>query len=138
MFGFLVFLAFLMGLTALTTDCWSQWRSFRGCGRLGLVSSMVLRAGCPSPEGLNRLLKKWWREPQSTSAAKAVTENEPVVAAVNRCATQKQEQNRVFQHSVKPAFLSAFNGTAVSRALPNPFMRPVLELRPSAIGCEVK
>ena len=26
-------------------------------------------------------------------------ENKPVIAAVNRRATQKQEQNRVFQHS---------------------------------------
>jgi hypothetical protein len=40
--------------------------------------------------------------PQSPSAAKAVGENKPFIAAVNRCATQKQEQNRVFQHSVKP------------------------------------
>jgi hypothetical protein len=28
-------------------------------------------------------------------------ENKPVIAAVNGCATQKQEQNRVFQHSVR-------------------------------------
>jgi len=31
------------------------------------------------------------------SAAEAGTENKCVIAAVNRCATQKQEQNRVFQ-----------------------------------------
>jgi hypothetical protein len=30
--------------------------------------------------------------------------NKPVIAAVNRCATQKQEHSRVFQQSVKPAF----------------------------------
>jgi len=33
------------------------------------------------------------------AAAKAVDENKPVIAAVNRCATQKQEQNRFFQQS---------------------------------------
>ncbi|MGA7081311.1 MAG: hypothetical protein WBQ43_16280 [Terriglobales bacterium] len=31
------------------------------------------------------------------SAAKAGIENEAFIAAVNRCATQKQEQNRGFQ-----------------------------------------
>jgi hypothetical protein len=36
------------------------------------------------------------------SAAEAGTENKPAIAAVNRCATQKQDQNRVFQQSVKP------------------------------------
>jgi len=35
--------------------------------------------------------------PQSPSAAEAGTENKPVIAAVNRCATQKQ--NRVFQQT---------------------------------------
>jgi hypothetical protein len=34
--------------------------------------------------------------PQSPSAAKAVAENMPVIAAVNRCATQKQEQIEFF------------------------------------------
>jgi hypothetical protein len=42
------------------------------------------------------LLKNSWRALQSPSAAKAVAEK-PVIAAVNRCATQRQEQNRVFQ-----------------------------------------
>jgi hypothetical protein len=37
---------------------------------------------------------------KSPSAAKAGTENRPVIAAVNRCATQKQERNRVFQRTV--------------------------------------
>jgi hypothetical protein len=39
------------------------------------------------------------------AAAKAVAENKPVIAAVNRCATQKLEQNRVFQQSVKPRLI---------------------------------
>jgi hypothetical protein len=33
---------------------------------------------------------------EGPSAAKADIENMAVIAAVNRCATQKQEQNRVF------------------------------------------
>jgi len=37
-----------------------------------------------------------------TSAAKAVAEDNLVIAAVNRCATQNQEQNPVFQQLVKP------------------------------------
>ena len=57
------------------------------------------------PQRLNRLLKNSWSGPQSPSAAKAVAENEPLIAAVNRCATQEQEQNRVFQHSVKPGLI---------------------------------
>jgi hypothetical protein len=35
------------------------------------------------------------------SAAKAGTDNKALIAAVNRCATQRQEQNLVFQQSVK-------------------------------------
>jgi hypothetical protein len=38
--------------------------------------------------------------PQLPSAAEAGTENEPVIAAVNRCAAQNQTQNRVFQQSL--------------------------------------
>jgi hypothetical protein len=66
------------------------------------------------------LLKNSWRAPQSPPAAKAVTENKPVIAAVNRCATQKQEQNLVFQHSVKPAFFQALNGTVETVPCPKP------------------
>jgi hypothetical protein len=33
------------------------------------------------------------------AAAKAGTENRALIAAVNRCATQKREQNRVFQQT---------------------------------------
>jgi hypothetical protein len=47
------------------------------------------------------LLKISWRAPQSPSAAKAVVENKPVIAAVNRCATQKQEQKKA---RTKPSF----------------------------------
>jgi len=53
-------------------------------------------AGRGSPQRLNRLLKNSWRAPQSPSAAKAVAENKSVIAAVNRCATQKQEQIEFF------------------------------------------
>jgi len=47
----------------------------------------------PLAARLNRVLKNSWCTAQSPSAAKAVDENKPVIAAVNRCATQKQEQN---------------------------------------------
>jgi hypothetical protein len=67
---------------------------------------------------LNRLLKNSWSAPQPPSAAKAVAENKPVIAAVSRCATQKQEQNRVFQRNCEAAIdFSGSCGTAGSRAL---------------------
>jgi hypothetical protein len=54
--------------------------------------------------GLNgtaeQLAEKVHSVPQS--AAKADTENTPVIAAVNRCATQNQVQRRVFLQLVKP------------------------------------
>ena len=53
------------------------------------------------PAGAKQIVEEW-RAPESPSAAKAVAENRLVIATVNRCATQKQKQNRVFQHSVKP------------------------------------
>jgi hypothetical protein len=39
---------------------------------------------------------------QRPSVAKANAESQPVIAAVNRCATQKRRQSRVFLHSVPP------------------------------------
>jgi hypothetical protein len=75
------------------------------------------------------LLKNSWSAPQPPSAAKAVAENKVVIAAVNRCATQKQEQNRVFQHSVKPAFFQALSGTA--GAVPYP--KPIYETGPRTV-----
>jgi hypothetical protein len=36
------------------------------------------------------------------SAAKAVDENKPFIAAVNRCATQNQVEHRVFPQPLKP------------------------------------
>src|SRR5260370_22517944 len=48
----------------------------------------------------------------------AVAENEGRIAAVNRCATQKQEQNRVFPQSVKPALLFS---RLRARLKPRPF-----------------
>ena len=52
------------------------------------------------------------------SAAKAVTENKRVIAAVNRYATQKQEQNRVFQQAVKPC---PFKATSSCTTTPLPY-----------------
>ena len=54
------------------------------------------------PQRLNSLLKNSLCAPQSPSAAKASTENRTLIAAVNRCATQKQELDRVFQQTLKP------------------------------------
>jgi hypothetical protein len=45
---------------------------------------------------LKRLRKGPFRSRTVTSAAEADTENKPVIAAVNRCATQNQVQDRVF------------------------------------------
>ena len=50
-------------------------------------------------------LKNPWALRSRPSAAKAGTENRTFTAAVNRCATQKQEPSRVFQQSVKPLLI---------------------------------
>jgi hypothetical protein len=44
----------------------------------------------------NRLRKKCLPRRSVTSAAKAGAENKTVIAAVNRCATQKKSANRTF------------------------------------------
>jgi hypothetical protein len=41
-----------------------------------------------NPSAAKQFAENSWYVPQSTSAAKAEGENKPVVAAVNRCATQ--------------------------------------------------
>jgi hypothetical protein len=46
--------------------------------------------------GPSRLRKKYFLAGRVTSVAEANVENRLVVAAVNRCATQNQEQRRVF------------------------------------------
>ena len=46
---------------------------------------------------LNSLRKKCFPRRSVTSAAKAGAENKLVIAAVNRCATQKQEQTEFFR-----------------------------------------
>ena len=50
---------------------------------------------------LNRLLKTSVARRVPPAAAKAGTENKAFIAAVNRCTTQKQDQNRVFQQTVE-------------------------------------
>jgi hypothetical protein len=79
-----------------------EGHGFGACGKTP-VSYQGMPSGIPQVAEIGllyRLVKNSWRGPQSPSAAKAVAENTPLIAAVNRCATQKQEQNRVFQHSV--------------------------------------
>ncbi|MGA9417450.1 MAG: hypothetical protein WBV60_22375 [Terriglobales bacterium] len=64
---------------------------------------------------LKSLRKKCHLPPRFTAAAKAVVENKPDIAAVNRCATQKQDQNRVFPQAVKPCpFKAASNCTTTA------------------------
>jgi hypothetical protein len=53
--------------------------------------------------GFNSLWKKCFPRRSVTSAAKAGAENKPFIAAVNRCATQKQARTRVFSQAVKAA-----------------------------------
>jgi hypothetical protein len=59
------------------------------------------------PQRLERLHlggcgKTSFRIESVTSAAEAVDENKPVIAAVNRCATQKQMQCQVFPQAAGP------------------------------------
>jgi hypothetical protein len=49
---------------------------------------------------LCRLQKKYLPRCSRTSAAKAGSENKPVIAAVNHCATQNQVQHRLFSQAV--------------------------------------
>src|ERR1700730_18034614 len=60
-----------------------------------------------------------------SAAFEAGTANQPVITAVNRCATQKQNQNRVFRQAVQPPSVnrrgsrfieSTFSATAPSLA----------------------
>jgi hypothetical protein len=53
--------------------------------------------------GFYRLLKNSCNAQHLPSAAEAVTGNRSFIAAVNRCATQKQEQRLVFQRTVLAA-----------------------------------
>ena len=46
-----------------------------------------------------------------TSAAKACVENKPVIAAINRCATQNQVRYRVFPRTVIVLFPKNFGGS---------------------------
>jgi hypothetical protein len=70
--------------------------------------------------------------PQSSLAAQASTENWTLIAAVNRCATQKQEQDRVVQQtSVRRRGCSSWhvklNSTLLQTALRADFALPLAE-----------
>ena len=56
-------------------------------------------------QALSRLLKESVARRVVSSAAEAGTEKGPVIAAVNRCATQKQPPSRFSQQPAKPWFL---------------------------------
>jgi hypothetical protein len=53
-------------------------------------------------EVLKRLRRNSFPNPTLTSAAKAETQNTPVIAALKRCATQNREQDEVEQDRVLP------------------------------------
>jgi len=52
---------------------------------------------------LNSFVKNSRESRRLPSAAEAVIENKAFIAALKRCATQKQEQGCVFQQTVKPS-----------------------------------
>src|ERR1019366_7042160 len=62
---------------------------------------------CGAPQRLKRLRKKSRCGPQRPSAAKAGIQNNVVIAALKRCATQNREQDRVFQQPARRPFLFA-------------------------------
>jgi hypothetical protein len=68
-------------------------------GPQGLKPAFLLALGGTTEEGAEKLPS---RGEGVTSAAKAVDENKPVIAAVNRCAAQNQVQHRFFPQPVKP------------------------------------
>ena len=49
------------------------------------------------PAHFDRLQKKYLPRRSRTSVAKAGSEHKPVIAAVNRCATQNQVQHHFFR-----------------------------------------
>jgi len=55
------------------------------------------------PAAAKQAAEKVFHGRRPTSAAKAATENKPVIAALKRCATQNQVRDRVFQ-ACKAAF----------------------------------
>jgi len=103
----------------LSDGIFRLWRELRrGAKKLhessagGLACALLEKIGRGFPwtsnlegslrHGLKRLRKNSWRAPQSPSAAKAVDESKPVIAAVNRCANQNQVQERLFPQPLKP------------------------------------
>src|ERR1019366_5022394 len=67
---------------------------------------------CGAPQRLKRLRKKSRCGPQRPSAAKAGIQNNVVIAALKRCATQNREQDRVFQ---QPTDLPPFSAHGIIR-----------------------
>jgi hypothetical protein len=84
-----------------------------------IVNLLDVKKPLDSPAG--ETTRKYGRLPRRNrpQRLRAVGENKPFIAAVNRCATQKQEQNRVFQHSVKPPSVWHTYGAAEAAPLQN-------------------
>ncbi|MFZ0477709.1 MAG: hypothetical protein WAL71_01070 [Terriglobales bacterium] len=78
---------------------------------------------------LNSLLKNSVARRFAPSGAKASIETAALIAAVNRCATQTHDQNRVFQQTVKPASFQSVEELglfcAATEAVPYP--NPIYE-----------
>ena len=72
---------------------------------------MISIVGRRRPQGLNSLLKNSVARRGAPSAAKAGTENKAFLAAVNRCATQKQNQVQM----QKPWQMLPWNPTLTSQ-----------------------
>jgi hypothetical protein len=79
----------------------------------------------------SRLLKNSFLGVSPTSEAKAGVENKLVIAALKRCATQKQGQNRVFQ---QPARADPFK---IQLAHPRTLSRLLLYVL-TASACKIK
>src|ERR1700679_2037409 len=76
---------------AVSSSCWKT-NSFAKCARREKFRRPPQDERCKAPE---QLVKESSILPPSPSAAKADIESNLAIAAVNRCATQKQNQNRV-------------------------------------------
>jgi hypothetical protein len=71
------------------------------------------------------------KSPNFSAASKAAGENKPVIAALERCATQNQVQHRLFPQPVEAvAFPKASNTMEVLFHLRNSLPREQLAVRP--------
>ena len=89
---------------------------------------------CLLSESALQIAEKVVFRSEVASAAKAVDENKPVIAAVNRCATQNQM--RVFQHSVLAAEVTLRYRRYLFRSRCCRLLIQSFQMPKSAGGCE--